>query len=289
MNLLIVDDEPAARAELIELCARNHDLRVIGEASSGGEGIEAVEALRPDLLLLDAELPDMTGFDVLRALSAGNQRRTILVTRNAESAGTAFTAGALDYLLKPVSAEAFSLSILRASARLKSRHARPRWVQRRRGSVPSRVDPDQHKPFLLVGEREHRLFPLDPQKIDYIESAGNYVKYRIGNSEYIAREAIKRLDAVLCPMGFIRIERSLLLNVRAVAYAQPTGRGTFTFTLISGRHLHSGPAYREIILDALPLRRRASTRGEKKSHPEFDVSAPGDGATRKAVRKLPES
>lgn len=260
MNLLIVDDEPAGRAVLVELCERSNGLRVVGEASSGGEGIKAVELLRPDLVLLNADLPDMTGFEVLRALSASNQRRTILVTNSAETAAAAFTAGAVDYLLKPVSAEAFSRSILRVSSRLRSRPMTRRAARLPPTQAALEGNIEQGVPFLLVGERDHRLYPLDPLKIDYIESAGNYVTYRVGNLDYIAREAIKSLETVLCPRGFIRIERSLLLNVRAVAYVQPFGRRTFTFTLTSGIHLRSGPAFRETILDALPLRRRASVR-----------------------------
>jgi DNA-binding LytR/AlgR family response regulator len=113
------------------------------------------------------------------------------------------------------------------------------------------------RPLFLVGEREHRLYPLDPRAIDYVESAGNYVTYHLAGVEYICRESIKHLEAVLAPVGFVRIERSLLLNVRAIAYAQPLGHGSFSFTLTTGARLHSGHAYRDTILAALPLRRRA--------------------------------
>ncbi len=113
-------------------------------------------------------------------------------------------------------------------------------------------------PRLLVGEREHRLYPLDPQKIDYIESDGNYVSFRSGNTAYISRDTIKRLAAELEQLGFVRIGRSLLVNVRAVVYAQTIGRGRFAFTLGSGACLHSGAAYRHAILEALPLANRRS-------------------------------
>jgi DNA-binding LytR/AlgR family response regulator len=113
-------------------------------------------------------------------------------------------------------------------------------------------------PRLLVGEREHRLYPLDPQKIDYIESDGNYVSFRSGNTAYISRDTIKRLAAELAQLGFVRIGRSLLVNVRAVVYAQTIGRGRFAFTLGSGACLHSSAAYRHAILEALPLANRRS-------------------------------
>jgi two-component system LytT family response regulator len=241
MNLLIVDDEPAARAGLIRLCERAQDMRVIGEAGTGAKAIEAADALRPDLMLLDADLPDMSGFDVLRALRRRHQRRTILVTANAQDASGAFAAGALDILMKPVNETALSVSILRARA----------------GSAPHPHVGGAGRPLLLIGEREQRLYPLDPFEIDYVESAGNYVTYHLAGVSYIARESIKHLDDILAPAGFVRIERSLLLNVRAIAYAQMVGHGSFEFTLVSGARLRSGHVYRETILAALPLPRRA--------------------------------
>jgi DNA-binding LytR/AlgR family response regulator len=154
-----------------------------------------------------------------------------------------------------MSAEAFSPAILRVRERFplgRTRRNQPPFLPTRSKAVV-----DSSKPLVLVGEREHRLYLLDPQKIDYIESAGNYVKYRIANDEYIARESVKHLDRILCNVGFVRIERSLLLNIRAILYVQPIGHGTFAFTLMSGARLRSGPAYRDTILDVLPLRRRA--------------------------------
>ncbi len=256
MDLLIVDDEPAARVGLRKLCEHAPGMRVVGEAGTGARAIEAVESLRPDLMLLDADLPDMSGLEVLRALRRRHQRRTILVTADAQDAPGAFAAGALDFLVKPVNEQAFSASILRARARrvphaieAREQHASaPAATAREHGSI---------RPLFLVGEREHRLYPLDPFAIDYVESAGNYVTYHLAGVRYICRESIKRLEAVLAPAGFVRIERSLLLNVRAIAYAQPLGHGAFVFTLTTGARLRSGHAYRDTILAALPLRRRA--------------------------------
>jgi len=255
MNLLIVAHQPAVRLGLTRLCGRAQELRVVGEAGTGATALEAVESLRPDLTLLDAELPDMSGFEVLQALRRPHKRRTILLTPKLEDAPGALAAGALDFLVKPVSEAAFSASILRARARGVARLAA---VRPQPAATPAESEPGW--PARLVGEREHRLYPLDPCQIDYIESAGNYVTYHVGSVEYIARESIKHLDAVLSPAGFVRIERSLLLNVRAIAYAQPIGHGTFAFTLTSGARLQSGHSYRDTILTALPLRRRAPQR-----------------------------
>jgi two-component system LytT family response regulator len=255
MNLLIVDDEPAARVGLIRLCERAPDMHVVGEAVTGAQAIEAAESLRPDLMLLDADLPDMSGFDVLRALRRRHKRRSILITDNEQEASGAFAAGALDFLMKPVNEAAFCASILRARAR-----NMPLPVEARR--LPTAVtaapgDGGLGRPLFLVGEREHRLYPLDPYQIDFVQAAGNYVTYHLAGVEYIARESIKRLDPVLAPAGFLRIERSLLLNIRSIAFAEPIGDGCFVFTLTKGARLHSGRTFRDTILEALPLRRRA--------------------------------
>jgi len=255
MNLLIVADQPAVRSGLTRLCGRAQELRVVGEAGTGATALEAVESLRPDLTLLDAELPDMSGFEVLNALRRPHKRRTILLTPKLEDARGALAAGALDFLVKPVNEAAFSASILRARAR-----GAPRLCAARAPPPAAAAESDTGWPARLVGEREHRLYPLEPCRIDYVESAGNYVTYHLGAVEYIARESLKHLDILLSPGGFVRIERSLLLNVRAIAYAQPIGHGTFAFTLASGVRLHSGHSYRDTILAALPLRRRAPQR-----------------------------
>lgn len=255
MNLVIVDSEPAARVGLRRLCEGAPGMRVVGEAGTGAKALEAVESLRPDLTLLDAELPDMSGLAVLRALQRRHERRTILITANPQDASGAFAAGALDILVKPVNEQAFSTSILRARA-----HGMPRSPGMRAlpaGALPAPYDSRAARPLFLVGEREHLLYPIDPVEIDYVQSAGNYVTYHLGAVDYIARESIKRLDALLAPAGFVRIERSLLLNVRAIAYAQSLGHGSFVFTLTTGARLHSGHAYRDTVLAALPLRRRA--------------------------------
>jgi two-component system, LytTR family, response regulator len=255
MKLLIVDEEPRTRAALSELCGRSDDLHVVGEAGSGSAAIKAVDELCPDVMLLDVELPDMSGFDVLRAARSAKGPLGIIVTANPAHAKTAFAAGALDCLLKPVSAHRFAESIQRARELCAgvSRELQPEPEDSR----PSQIGDDLAATF-LIGERTHRLYPLRPQRIDYIESDANYVTFRVGNVEYLSRDSIKRLASVLHRHGFVRIERSLLVNVRAVMFVELLGHGAFAFTLTSGRRLRSSPRYRERILQVFPLVPRAS-------------------------------
>jgi two-component system, LytTR family, response regulator len=129
----------------------------------------------------------------------------------------------------------------------------PRAARRQGSSGPHRFPPLE----VLVGEREHRLYVLEPEGIEYIESQDNYVKFHSGGVAYISRDSVKRLAAVLSGSGFVRIERSLLLNVRAIVYAQRAGRGTYSFTLLSGSVVRSGQKYRAEILRVLPLAHRS--------------------------------
>jgi two-component system LytT family response regulator len=261
IKLLIVDDEPLARSALMRLCERDADIQVVGEAESGAAAIHAAEELRPDVMLLDVELPDMSGFDVLSAAGAGSGPLGIMVTAHSEHAVTAYAVGALDCLVKPVSADRFARSIERARERCERAILGTRQVHALSEPLPASNTTRGARPKLLVGERQHRLYPLDPEKIDYIESDGNYVTIRTGNLEYISRDSIKRLAADLADLGFVRIERSLLVNIKAVQYAESVGHGKLAFTLSSGACLHSTVTYREAILRVLPWHRcRAGAR-----------------------------
>jgi two-component system, LytTR family, response regulator len=245
ITLLIVDTEPSARSELAQLCLRATDVHVVGEVESGGEAIDAAESLSPDVMLIDVALPDMSGFDVLRG--AGILRPLgIMTAHRPDFAGRAMAEGAVDYLLKPVSADRFD----RAIGRVRQRYILERAAQAQ--LTRGMLEVLGRRPKILVGERQHRLYPLNIEKIDYIEADGNYVTIRAGNTEYISRDTIKRLTADLTAFGFVRIDRSVLLNIRAVEFAEPVGHGTLAFTLSSGTCLYSSKTYRSAILSILP-------------------------------------
>jgi two-component system, LytTR family, response regulator len=250
VKVLIVDDQIHARENLIGLCECSDDLQVVGEVACGKAAIVSARTLNPDIMFLDVELPDMSGFDLLRAAAAGTRPLGIMVSNCADHATRAFEEGAFDYLVMPVAAERFDRAIDRARYRLKhaesgsDRFSSPSSQLGRTVSVP---------PRFLVGERQRKLYPLDPKSIDYIEADGNYVTLRAGKVEYLSRDSIKRLSMQLAEVGFIRIARSLLVNAAAVSYAEVAGHGTFALTLASGVCLHSSAAYRDSILRIIPL------------------------------------
>jgi DNA-binding LytR/AlgR family response regulator len=157
---------------------------------------------------------------------------------------------------------------------------------RHRGSAPSRTsftsrsrapdlglsslsrDPPGSTPDLLIGERDHRFYVLKRANVEYIAAHGNYVKLNAGGVEYIKRDSVKELEVALAASGFVRIERSLLINLGAVLYVQRAGRGVFAFTFPSGGCVRSGPSYRELILQVLPLTKSSRrTRGSPRQSP----------------------
>jgi DNA-binding LytR/AlgR family response regulator len=233
MRVLIVDDRAPARNNLIGLCECRADIEVIGEAACGKAALDAAGTLEPDIVLLDAVLPDMSGFDLLRAVATDTSPLGIVVSSRPDHATRAFDEGAFDFLVMPVAAARFDRAMTRARHRL------------------DRTPPVA--PRYLVGERQRKLYPLDPKSLDYIEADGNYVTLRVGKVEYLSRDSIKRLSMKLGELGFIRIARSLLVNAAAVSYAEVAGHGTFALTLTSGVCLHSSPAYRDSILRIIPL------------------------------------
>jgi DNA-binding LytR/AlgR family response regulator len=250
VRVLIVEDQAHGRDNLVGLCEGRDDLLVVGAAVCGKAAIDAAGTLQPDIMILDVELPDMSGFDLLRSAAAGPRPLGIMVSNCADQATRAFEEGAFDYLVMPVAAERFARAINRACDRLK--HAES-------GSVRSFPDSSELgrtvsvPPRYLVGERQRKLYPLDPKSIDYIEADGNYVTLRAGKVEYLSRDSIKRLSMQLAELGFVRIARSLLVNTGAVLYAEVAGHGTFALTLTSGVCLHSSAAYRDSILRIIPL------------------------------------
>ena len=192
----------------------------------------------------------MSGFDLLRAVAADTCPLGIMVSSCADYATRAFEEGAFDYLVMPVAADRFDRAMTRAHYRLNDA-----------ASGSGRFYSDSSElgrtvplpPRFLVGERQRKLYPLDPKSIDYIEADGNYVTLRVGKTEYLSRDSIKRLSMQLAELGFIRIARSLLVNAAAVLYAEAAGHGTFALTLGSGVCLHSSATFRDSILRIIPL------------------------------------
>jgi two-component system, LytTR family, response regulator len=249
MRVLIVDGEPLARSILTGLCRATDGLEIISQADSGAAALRAIHIHQPALVLLDAVLPDMSGFELLYSLRGHAAPIPIIVTAQPQHALKAIEAQVLDYLIKPVRIERFQEAIRRARTRCEQKDIAVRAPLQTAWEANTNETPSQR--HLLAGERERRLYLFTPNKIDYIESYGNYVKVWSGAAAYISRDRIKELATRLAGAGFVRIERSLLLNLHCVSYIERLSHGMFAFTLNSGTRLESTPTFRAEILRAV--------------------------------------
>lgn len=228
---LIAEAEPHTRELLQGFCTRRDDLHLVAQVSCGAEAIDVIESVRPELLLVDSRLPDMTAGQLLEVMRAPEEPFTVLVASREDLASVA-RREALAYLTKPVGQRQFDQVIDVAVARKalsSSREVEPGALSKER-PVANR---------LLVGERAHRFHFLEIDTVDYLEVGGNYVTIHVGAERFLTRATLKQLAALLAPADFVRIDRSSVVNLRRVAYVEREEGGRFAFTLRSGRQLVS--------------------------------------------------
>ena len=232
LRLLIVDDEPPARARLRRLLDAQPGVQVVGEAGSGLQALALTEALQPDALLLDVQMPELGGLDVAASLPDRTQGgpAVVFVTAYDAYALPAFDAAAVDYLLKPVD-----------PARL------ARALQRLRDRRPAAPQPAAQR--LVVSERG-RLEVIDCARLLWLQAADNYVELYTAQRMFLLRRTLDGLLADLGP-GFVRIHRSRAVALAAVAAVEAAGHGNAAVRLSDGRTLGCSRAWREGLQRAL--------------------------------------
>jgi len=217
LKAVIVDDEELARAYLRELLQSHPEIEIAAECANGFEAVKAVAVAAPDLLFLDVQMPKLDGFEVLELLdrSPGKPPVVVFVTAYDQYAMQAFDAHAVDYLLKPFSAERFERAIERAKSRLGERRL-PLEVgaERTAAQRPERI-------VVRDGTRVH-VIPLD--KLDFVEAQDDYVAFHSGGKSYLKQQSIASLEAALDPKRFVRIHRSVIVNLERVARIEPYGK-----------------------------------------------------------------
>jgi two-component system, LytTR family, response regulator len=208
LTTLIVDDEPMARQRLQRLLKTSADLRLLPLCADGRSAIAAIEELRPDLVFLDVQMPEINGFDVLAAVGAKRMPAVIFVTAHDKFALQAFEAQALDYLLKPFGAERVNIALARARTFLAG--SQQGQEKKLTGLLRHTADA-RESPCLLVRKRD-RVVVLRPDEIDFIEALGDYVRLHVGKESHLLRATLSDMERKLEPDGFLRIHRSRLVN-----------------------------------------------------------------------------
>lgn len=216
MNVVIVDDERLARNELRRLLGAHEDVCVVGEAACVADGIRAVERMEPDLVLLDVQMPDGSGFDLLRALAA--PPAVVFTTAYDQHALRAFQVSALDYLLKPIEPERLAQALDRQRQRMRAAPA------------PARPG-GEGKVFIQDGER---CWLVELDRIMLFESEGNYTRLHFDGQRPLLLRSLVQLEARLDPARFMRVSRSRIVNMDFVGGVKPAPGGGLTLLLPDG-------------------------------------------------------
>lgn len=235
IRTVIADDENLARKKLRLLLSSESGVNVVAECSNGRQAVAAVETHNPDLLLLDIQMPDLDGFQVLDRLSNGELPIVIFTTAYDQYAIRAFEAHALDYLLKPFNQDRLHRALERVKVELLKTHEHS--VKARILDLLGKAKRGTPQLDRLVIRTAGRVVFLELDEVDWIEAAANYVKLHVGKDSFLLREGIGHFSAKLDPERFVRIHRSSIVNVRRIRELQPCDSGEYIAVLRDGKEL----------------------------------------------------
>jgi len=249
LRILVVDDEPLARDGLRLLLGQQPGVDSVAEARNGREAIAAIRDSKPDLVLLDVQMPRVDGFAVVHAVGADRMPAVIFVTAHDQYAIRAFEISAVDYLLKPVTEERFALAFRRATGRLRGAS-----FELGAGRVLAMLDaiakPPRPLERLAVRSGERTIL-IAVDDVDWVEALQNYVRLHVGPVSHVLHVPMNTIEGVLDPERFLRIHRSHIVNVRRVAQLWSVAHGQFVIELKSGLRLQSGRTYGDRVRRAL--------------------------------------
>jgi two-component system LytT family response regulator len=245
LRVLLVDDEPLARGRLRRMLSADGDVEIVGEVGSGAAAILAVDEHAPDLVLLDIEMPDGDGFEVLANAALASSTLVVFVTAHEEYAVRAFEAAAVDYLLKPVRRARLRAALERARERIV--HRRPVIEQTRELDVRDAGSPAAH----LLVERENHMDVVRVDEIDWVEAADNYVVVHVRGERHRYRRTLEQALGRLPAARFVRVHRSAVVNLDRVRQVHPWFHGSSLLVLADGSRIVTGRQYRAGVLSRL--------------------------------------
>jgi two-component system, LytTR family, response regulator len=237
LRLLIVDDEPLIRAGIRSDLSGMQSVEVAGECGSVAEGVEAIRSRTLDLILLDVQLPDGTGFDVVREIGPQRMPAVVFVTAYDNYAIQAFEVNAVDYLLKPFDESRLRESIERVRGRLSQPSVLIRQLE---GLIEAHERQWVERLVVRNGER-FDFVPVD--SIDWVETANNYTCLHCGSKEHLYGESLTALEQRLDPGKFLRVHRCHMVNVTRITAAHAIAGGVFELELRGGARIKSGRQY----------------------------------------------
>jgi two-component system LytT family response regulator len=244
IRALVVDDEPLARQRVRLLLSEEADLEIVGECEDGIEAVAQIAASKPDLLFLDVQMPEMDGFEVLQKVPREMLPIVIFTTAYDEHALRAFDAHALDYLLKPFKPERLNQAVQRARELIANKQA----GAAARGLLELLSERPTATNYLsrLAVKTPDRVIFVNVEEIDAIEAAGKYAVVHVGKENHVLRETMNSLESNLPPDRFLRISRSVIVNIARVQELQPMFKGENVIVLKNGKRYPTTRPLREI-------------------------------------------
>ncbi len=236
LGALLVDDEELARALLREYIGSSPDIEILAECANGFEAVKAIAEKKPDLVFLDVQMPKLDGFEVLELI--GQDVAVIFVTAYDQYAMRAFDEHAVDYLLKPFSLERFQKALERARQRLGEKGAAPGPVAKPAATELARAArPPQEFLQRIVVKDGARVHIIPVERLDYAESQDDYVSLHSQGKSYLKEQTISSLESALDPERFVRIHRSVIVNLERVAKIEPYAKDSRVAVLSDGAQL----------------------------------------------------
>ena len=258
IQALVVDDESLARRNLTVLLRRDPDIGSVAECGSGLEAIEEIRKSKPDLVFLDVQMPECDGFDVLELLGSDLPPAIIFVTAYDEYALRAFEAGALDYLLKPFDDARFVRALNRAKEKLAhwsrgTGAAAAVTSPAGSGDVPSGdyLPPRPRAAERLAVRSQGQVQFVSVADIDWIEAASYYACLHVGSDTHILRRSLSELEQDLGDEKFIRIHRSVVVNLDRIRSLELQASGEYEVVLKSKVRLRLSRRYRKRLQDRM--------------------------------------
>ncbi len=245
LRVLIVDDEPIARDRLRRLLSDIEGIQISGECSDGQKAIQAIQELSPDLVFLDVQMPEVDGFGVLAAIPAETRPAVIFTTAYDKFALRAFEVHAIDYLLKPFDKERLQVALTKAKRVLGNPEASK--AQEKLTQLIEEVRPQRPAPDRISVKNAGRITLIKPEDIDWVESADNYVNLHVGKVTHMIRDTMNSMETQLEGKRFLRISRSLIVNIDRVKELHPLFHGDFVLLLHDGTKLNASRNYRSAL------------------------------------------
>ncbi len=236
LTAVIVDDEELARALLREYIGSSADIEILAECANGFEAVKSIAEKKPDLVFLDVQMPKLDGFEVLELI--GQDVAVIFVTAYDQYAMRAFDEHAVDYLLKPFSLERFQKALERARQRLGEKGSAPGPVLKPAAADLTRAArPPQEFLQRVVVKDGARVHIIPVERLDYAESQDDYVALHSQGKSYLKEQTISSLEAALDPERFVRIHRTVIVNLERVAKIEPYAKDSRVAVLSDGSQL----------------------------------------------------